>query len=402
MINTLLYRILLAIPTMLGVAVICFMLVQIAPGDPLVSVMPPDASEALRQTLMQAYGFDKPLPLQFIHWLWRALHGDLGMSVATGRPVIDEVITAVAYSLRLALLATAIGFVLGSLFGFVAGYFRNSVIDRLASVLSVFGVSVPHYWLGMLLVILCSVKFALLPATGGGPIGEVGWQWDWAHLQFMLLPALTLSVIPTGIIARTVRSQVADILSQGVYRWPARSRAQRVAHLCPRHEKCRAHRAGGDGAAGGLSDGRLDPCGDRFLPGREPDCCSIPPFFSATCPCCRAPSGCWRCFSCCSTCWWIFCRPPSTRVLRGADHGGYGNDESGSGRSGPRFPARLLARGIAPPTARPRRGGGGRGDPPAAGPGAVRSVAYRQRSLSNVDVPAPETHRQRRLPAGLG
>ena len=214
MINTLLYRILLAIPTMLGVAVICFMLVQIAPGDPLVSVMPPDASEALRQTLMQAYGFDKPLPLQFIHWLWRALHGDLGMSVATGRPVIDEVMTAVAYSLRLALLATAIGFVLGSLFGFVAGYFRNSVIDRLASVLSVFGVSVPHYWLGMLLVILCSVKFALLPATGGGPIGEVGWQWDWAHLQFMLLPALTLSVIPTGIIARTVRSQVADILSQ--------------------------------------------------------------------------------------------------------------------------------------------------------------------------------------------
>ena len=189
MINTLLYRILLAIPTMLGVAVICFMLVQIAPGDPLVSVMPPDASEALRQTLMQAYGFDKPLPLQFIHWLWRALHGDLGMSVATGRPVIDEVMTAVAYSLRLALLATAIGFVLGSLFGFVAGYFRNSVIDRLASVLSVFGVSVPHYWLGMLLVILCSVKFALLPA-------------------------LTLSVIPTGIIARTVRSQVADILSQ--------------------------------------------------------------------------------------------------------------------------------------------------------------------------------------------
>lgn len=100
MINTLLYRILLAIPTMLGVAVICFMLVQIAPGDPLVSVMPPDASEALRQTLMQAYGFDKPLPLQFIHWLWRALHGDLGMSVATGRPVIDEVMTAVAYSLR--------------------------------------------------------------------------------------------------------------------------------------------------------------------------------------------------------------------------------------------------------------------------------------------------------------
>ncbi|MDU1472718.1 MAG: ABC transporter permease subunit, partial [Escherichia coli] len=152
-------------------------------------------------------------PAFFVHPA-EALHGDLGMSVATGRPVIDEVMTAVTYSLRLALLATAIGFVLGSLFGFVAGYFRNSIIDRLASVLSVFGVSVPHYWLGMLLVIVFSVKFALLPATGGGPIGEVGWQWDWEHLQFMLLPAFTLSVIPTGIIARTVRSQVADILSQ--------------------------------------------------------------------------------------------------------------------------------------------------------------------------------------------
>ena len=214
MINTLLYRILLAIPTMLGVAVICFMLVQIAPGDPLVSVMPPDASEALRQTLMQAYGFDKPLPLQFIHWLWRALHGDLGMSVATGRPVIDEVMTAVAYSLRLALLATAIGFVLGSLFGFVAGYFRNSVIDRLASVLSVFGVSVPHYWLGMVMVIVFSSQLMWLPATGAGPGGSSDWAWDWEHIQFLVLPAITMSVIPMGIIARTVRALVADILDQ--------------------------------------------------------------------------------------------------------------------------------------------------------------------------------------------
>ncbi len=251
---------------MLGVAVICFMLVQIAPGDPLVSVMPPDASEALRQTLMQAYGFDKPLPLQFIHWLWRALHGDLGMSVATGRPVIDEVMTAVAYSLRLALLATAIGFVLGSLFGFVAGYFRNSVIDRLASVLSVFGVSVPHYWLGMLLVILCSVKFALLPATGGGPIGEVGWQWDWAHLQVHA----AAGPHPVGDPDRDYRPHRAlaggRYPQPGVYRWPVRPRAQRVAHLCPCGMKNAAPTAL---AVMGLQVGYLmggsDPCGDRFL-----------------------------------------------------------------------------------------------------------------------------------------
>jgi len=207
-------RVLMALPIMLGVALVCFLLVQLAPGDPLVSVMPPDASEELRQELIVAYGFDRPLPAQFGMWLWNAIQGDLGMSIATGRPVFTEVMNAAVYSLRLSLLAVFIGFLLGSLFGFVAGYFQNSWIDRLASILSVFGVSVPHYWLGMLLVIGFSVKFSFLPATGGGPMGELAWKWDWAHIQFMILPAITLSVIPMGIIARTVRAQVADILSQ--------------------------------------------------------------------------------------------------------------------------------------------------------------------------------------------
>jgi len=207
-------RVSMALPIMLGVALVCFLLVQLAPGDPLVSVMPPDASEELRQELITAYGFDRPLPTQFGLWLWRAVQGDLGMSIATGRPVIDEVLNAVVYSLRLSVFAVILGFLLGSLFGFVAGYFQNSWIDRLASVLSVFGVSVPHYWLGMLLVIFFAVELPWLPATGGGPMGELAWRWDWAHMQFMILPAITLSVIPTGIIARTVRAQVADILAQ--------------------------------------------------------------------------------------------------------------------------------------------------------------------------------------------
>lgn len=214
MLAYILRRLLLATPILLGVALVCFMLVHMTPGDPLVSVMPPDASEALRQQLIQAYGFDKPLPVQFGLWLWRALHGDLGMSIASGRPVVSEVMNAVGFSLRLALLASIIGFVLGSLFGLVAGYFQDSWPDRLASAISVFGVSVPHYWLGMLLVIVFSSQLNWLPATGGGPMGANAWAWDWAHLQFMLLPSITLSVIPTGIIARTVRAQVAETLSQ--------------------------------------------------------------------------------------------------------------------------------------------------------------------------------------------
>ncbi len=199
---------------MLGVALVCFALVHLAPGDPLVSVLPPDASAELAARIRSLYGFDRSYPEQFGSWLWRAFQGDLGTSIATGRPVASEVFRAVGNTLRLAAVATLIGFALGSLFGFVAGYFRNTWIDRLASLLSVLGVSVPHYWLGMVLVILLSALTGILPASGAGPGGSDQWTWNWEHIRFMILPALTMSVIPMGIIARTVRALVADILEQ--------------------------------------------------------------------------------------------------------------------------------------------------------------------------------------------
>jgi peptide/nickel transport system permease protein len=88
------------------------------------------------------------------------------------------------------------------------------VIDKIASLISVIGVSVPHYWLGMVLVIIFSVQLGWLPATGAGPGGSSAWVWDWTHIKHLILPAMTMSVIPMGIIARTVRALVADILSQ--------------------------------------------------------------------------------------------------------------------------------------------------------------------------------------------
>ncbi len=165
-------RLIYTIPIVLGVALVCFILVHIAPGSPLDSVLPPDASNELKQQLMRLYGFDRSYVEQFGRWLWRALHGDLGTSVATSRPVATEVARAVGNTFMLASVATVIGFVLGSLFGFIAGTYRDTWIDKVASAISVIGVSVPHYWLGMVLVIIFSATYGLLPPTGAGPGGS--------------------------------------------------------------------------------------------------------------------------------------------------------------------------------------------------------------------------------------
>lgn len=214
MLRYLVYRVVYAIPILLGVALVCFALVHISPGDPLISVLPADASVELQEMLLTLYGFDRSYPEQFVLWLGRALSGDLGTSIASGRPVATEVFRAVGNTLLLAAVATVIGFFLGCLFGFVAGYFSNSWVDKAASALAVLGVSVPHYWLGMVLVIIFSAQLGWLPATGAGPGGSGQWQWDWEHFQFLILPAVTMSVIPMGIVARTVRALVADILAQ--------------------------------------------------------------------------------------------------------------------------------------------------------------------------------------------
>jgi len=207
-------RVVYTLPIMLGVAFVCFLLVHMAPGDPLVSVLPPDASEQLKQQMVVLYGFDRPYHEQFLRWLARAVQGDLGTSIRTNRPVALEVGKAVSNTLMLSAVATFIGFVLGSLFGFVAGYFRDTWVDKLASFISVIGVSVPHYWLGMILVIVFAATLGWLPPTGAGPGGSDAWKWNWEHMRHLVLPAITMSVIPMGIIARTVRALVAAILSQ--------------------------------------------------------------------------------------------------------------------------------------------------------------------------------------------
>jgi peptide/nickel transport system permease protein len=210
----LLRRILYAVPIALAVGLVCFMLVQIAPGDPINAIVPPDAPQEVVEQVRRDYGLDRPMPVQFALWLGKVVRGDLGTSLATGRSVWSDLHVAIGNTLMLAAAASAIGFVMGCLLGGLAGAFRGSVIDRAAVGLAVAGVSVPHYWLGMVMVVVFSVQLNWLPAMGAGPGGSSDWEWNWAHFQHLVLPAVTLSVIPMGIITRTVRGLVAEIMHQ--------------------------------------------------------------------------------------------------------------------------------------------------------------------------------------------
>jgi peptide/nickel transport system permease protein len=207
-------RVLYTLPIALGVTVVTFLLVYIAPGDPLNAIAPADAPADVIAALRASYGLDRPLPVRYGLWLQRALHGDLGASIASGRSVASEVAAAVANTLLLAGAAAGVGVTLGCALGALAGYRADSWIDRLASAAAVVGVSVPHYWLGLVLTILFSIQLPWLPAMGAGPGDATAWAWDLAHLRHLVLPAATLAVIPMGIVTRTVRALVADTLSQ--------------------------------------------------------------------------------------------------------------------------------------------------------------------------------------------
>jgi peptide/nickel transport system permease protein len=211
MLTYVLRRILYIIPIALGVTLMVFALLHMAPGDPVNAVAGPDAPADVVEALRKAYGFDKPLPQQYLIYLGRVASGDLGESVATGRPVIDELARAFANTLILALGAAFIGFSAGLFLGAVAGWHRGSLIDHAATVLSLIGVSVPHYWLGMVLVIILAVQLNWLPAMG---MAADGWALTSDQFRHALLPVLTMSVIPTGIVARSVRATVGEVLEQ--------------------------------------------------------------------------------------------------------------------------------------------------------------------------------------------
>jgi peptide/nickel transport system permease protein len=210
----LLHRLVSILPIVIGVTVISFGLIYLGPVDPITAITPDDATADQIAMLRQAYGFDRPVPIQYLTWLHRVSTGDFGMSLQTGRPVLELVLPALANTIRLALVATAACFVAAFSLGVVAAVWHRTWCDRILTAISSIAISIPSYWLGIVLVIIFSVELNWLPAMGMGPGGSDAWAWDLDHARFLVLPVIAVSVIPAGVIARTTRAAVLEILSQ--------------------------------------------------------------------------------------------------------------------------------------------------------------------------------------------
>ncbi|TCR68660.1 ABC transporter permease [Bosea sp. BK604] len=201
-------RLFQAIPILLGVSLVVFGLLQIVPGNPIDLLLPPEASPEMIAQMKAEFGFDKPLYIQYFNWLLRALAGNFGNSIFSGQPVAGEIAVALKNTLHLALPAAVLGFSLGILLGMLAAFNSGHWLDKLFSALAIAGVSLPHYWFAIIMVVIFSVTLNALPAQGMGE-GSLTEQ-----IPFLILPVITLSLIPMGVVARLVRATVLDIRSQ--------------------------------------------------------------------------------------------------------------------------------------------------------------------------------------------
>src|SRR5260370_10354575 len=207
-------RLLLAIPIALGVTVICFGLVYLAPGDPVQTLLPPDATQADVAYLKQVYGLDKPIPVQYLKWLARAASGDLGTSIQTSRPVLGEVTRALSHTLIVSFGTVLLAFPLAVMLGTLAASYVGRIPDRLATGISVVTVRLPHYWLGIVLIIIFAVELHVLPAAGMGPDGSDSFDVTrWSQLKYAILPVITTAMVPLGIVMRRPPPPAAEILT---------------------------------------------------------------------------------------------------------------------------------------------------------------------------------------------
>ncbi|MFD8595193.1 ABC transporter permease [Kitasatospora sp. NPDC059646] len=208
----LLRRLLLAVPTLLGVSAVVFATVALVPGDPVTAFLGPGAPAEARQALAERIGLDRPLPVRYLDWLGHALTGDLGTSTSTQRPVTAQLLPALGQTLTLTAAAFALVLAGGVLLGTLGALRPRGWTGRLSGAASTLAVSAPQYSVALLLIAVFAVHWQLLPAGGTqDAFGAGGGAVD--QLRHLLLPATAAALVPLGLTARVHRAALSAVLA---------------------------------------------------------------------------------------------------------------------------------------------------------------------------------------------
>lgn len=205
-------RLLSLIGVLFGVSIVVFLALHLAPGDPAQLLLGPLARPDDLARLRQDLGLDESLPVQYLKWIGHALQGDFGRSIASHRPVLTEILERFQATALLAGASLAIAILVGLAVGVLSAVRRGRWFDRLAMVVALVSMSMPSFWLAMILIIAFSLTLGWLPGTGmSSPRGDGGVLDVLTHL---ILPALTLAAVPTAIVSRLTRASVLDVIGQ--------------------------------------------------------------------------------------------------------------------------------------------------------------------------------------------
>jgi len=215
-------RLLSLIPILFGVTLIVFLVLKFVPGDPAQMAAGPDATREEVENVRRALGLDKPLHVQYVTFLWNAMHGDFGRSLRTRRIVLEEVGERFPYTVLLALAATLVSLVVGIPAGIISAVKRYSIWDNLSMVGALLGVSLPGFWLGLMLMLAFSVQLGWFPTSGA------------ESPRHLVLPAVTLGLGSAAMVARQTRSAMLDVLNQEYIR-TARAKGLHEQAVIMRH-----------------------------------------------------------------------------------------------------------------------------------------------------------------------
>lgn len=225
-------RLFAAIPVLFGLSIIVFLMIALIPGDPATAILGSYATPENVARLNASLGLDKSLPQQYLAWISGVLSGDFGRSYALNRPVIDIVTERFSATLLLAGASLVLATVFGLLAGIVSAVRQFGLADKAITLAVLIGISVPSFWLGLLLILFFAVKIKLFPASGMVAIYGGGGPLDILH--HLVLPAITLALVATGVIARLTRTAMLEVLRQDYIR-TARAKGLSERRVIYRH-----------------------------------------------------------------------------------------------------------------------------------------------------------------------